>query len=46
MPTMSFTPGAKQAQPQHDLNSELQAFLETFMLVEFGSVPKSLSKTA
>jgi hypothetical protein len=46
MPTMSFTPGAKQADPKSDLNSELQAFLETFMLVEFGSVPKELSKTA
>jgi hypothetical protein len=46
MPTMMLTPGAKQADPQHDLNSELQAFLETFMLVEFGSVPKQLSKTA
>jgi hypothetical protein len=46
MPTMMLTPGTKQADPQHDLNSELQAFLETFMLVEFGSVPKQLSKTA
>ncbi len=46
MPTLSMVPGTKQANPQHDLNSELQAFLETFMLVEFGSVPKELSKTA
>jgi hypothetical protein len=45
MPTMSFTPGAKQADPQNDLNSELQAFLETFMLMEFGEIPK-LTKIA
>ncbi len=46
MPTMSLTPGAKQADPTHDLNLELQAFLETFMLVEFGAVPKDLAKSA
>jgi hypothetical protein len=46
MPTMMLTPGAMHADPKHDLNAELQAFLETFMLVEFGSVPKELSKTA
>ncbi len=46
MPTMSLTPGAKQADPTHDINLELQAFLETFMLVEFGEIPKLLSKIA
>jgi hypothetical protein len=46
MPTLSMVPGTKQADPKNDLNSELQAFLETFMLVEFGQIPKQLSKIA
>lgn len=47
MPSMSIVPGDKHANPTGDLNAELQAFLEAFALLEFGSVPKEvLSKIA
>jgi hypothetical protein len=46
MPTLSVTPADTHANPKHDLNAELQNFLEAFMLMEFGAVPKELSKIA
>jgi hypothetical protein len=46
MPTVSLTPDTTHANPKHDLSAELQSFLEAFMMVEFGAVPKELSKIA
>jgi hypothetical protein len=44
MPTV-FSPDSTHGNEKHDLNAELQAFLEAFMLMELGAA-KELSKIA
>jgi hypothetical protein len=42
MPCLNLTPTDKHADPSHNLNAELQAFLEAFSMLELGSIPKEL----